>query len=121
MTVYSLDTSFFMDWQARYYPLDVFQSLEQKIEAMIEAGTCQACGVFTLPVPLNNPAVHPLFCCQITDQSALAATINTRGKSRKATRRCECRYRRCLVLRNSCAPLWHLISGMTLGYLRTRR
>ena len=31
-----------MDWQARYYPLDVFQSLEQKIEAMIEAGTCQA-------------------------------------------------------------------------------
>ena len=26
-----------MDWQARYYPLDVFQSLEQKIELMIQS------------------------------------------------------------------------------------
>jgi hypothetical protein len=26
--MYSLDTSMFMDWQARYYPLDVFRSLE---------------------------------------------------------------------------------------------
>ncbi len=31
-----------MDWQARYYPLDVFQSLEQKIEAMIQSRTCEA-------------------------------------------------------------------------------
>ena len=28
-----------MDWQARYYPLDVFQSLEEKIEAMIQTVT----------------------------------------------------------------------------------
>jgi len=26
--VYSLDTSFFMDWQARYYPLDLFVGLQ---------------------------------------------------------------------------------------------
>ena len=31
-----------MDWQARYYPPDVFQSLEQKIEAMIQSRTCEA-------------------------------------------------------------------------------
>ena len=31
-----------MDWQARYYPLDVFPSLEQKIEVMIQSATCEA-------------------------------------------------------------------------------
>ena len=40
--LYSLDTSFFMDWQARYYPLDVFASLGEKIEKMIAAKTCGA-------------------------------------------------------------------------------
>lgn len=40
--MYSLDTSFFMDWQARYYPLDVFRSLELKIEELIAAGECAA-------------------------------------------------------------------------------
>jgi hypothetical protein len=40
--MYSLDTSFFMDWQARYYPVDVFTSLEDKIEDMIAAGRCGA-------------------------------------------------------------------------------
>ena len=40
--MYSLDTSFFMDWQARYYPLDLFVSLEKRIEALINSGTCAA-------------------------------------------------------------------------------
>ncbi|MGH8731853.1 MAG: DUF4411 family protein [Burkholderiales bacterium] len=40
--MYSLDTSFFMDWQARSYPLDLFASLEKKIEALIASGTCAA-------------------------------------------------------------------------------
>lgn len=40
--MYSLDTSFFMDWQARYYPLDVFRSLEEKIDQLIGAGDCTA-------------------------------------------------------------------------------
>ena len=40
--MYSLDTSFFMDWQARYYPLDLFTSLEKKIEALIASGGCGA-------------------------------------------------------------------------------
>lgn len=40
--MYSLDTSFFMDWQARYYPLDLFTSLETKIEALIPSGGCGA-------------------------------------------------------------------------------
>lgn len=40
--MYSLDTSFFMDWQARYYPLDLFTSLEKKIEALIASGSCAA-------------------------------------------------------------------------------
>src|SRR3954470_108731 len=34
--IYSLDTSFFMDWQARFYPVDVFRSLEERIETLIE-------------------------------------------------------------------------------------
>lgn len=40
--IYSLDTSFFMDWQARYYPVDVFRSLEQRIESLIEDGRGRA-------------------------------------------------------------------------------
>jgi len=40
--MYSLDTSFFMDWQARYYPLDLFPTLERNIVGMIAAGTCGA-------------------------------------------------------------------------------
>ncbi len=37
--MYSLDTSVFMDWQARYYPLDLFPSLEIKFAGLITAGT----------------------------------------------------------------------------------
>jgi hypothetical protein len=40
--MYSLDTSFFMDWQARYYPLDLFPTLEKNFVRMIAAGTCGA-------------------------------------------------------------------------------
>ena len=40
--MYSFDTSVFMDWQARYYPPDVFTSLVTKIEEMIVAGQCSA-------------------------------------------------------------------------------
>lgn len=40
--MYSVDTSFFMDWQARYYPLDVFPGFSAKIEALISSGECVA-------------------------------------------------------------------------------
>jgi len=40
--MYSLDTSFFMDWQARYYPLDLFPTLEKNLVGMIAASTCGA-------------------------------------------------------------------------------
>jgi Domain of unknown function (DUF4411) len=40
--MYSLDTSVFMDWQARHYPLDVFVSLEGNIESMIADGRAKA-------------------------------------------------------------------------------
>lgn len=31
-----------MDWQARYYPLDLFPTLNAKIETLISAGDCEA-------------------------------------------------------------------------------
>jgi hypothetical protein len=40
--MYSLDTSIFMDWQARYYPIDVFESLRTQMEALIASGEAQA-------------------------------------------------------------------------------
>lgn len=43
--MYSLDTSFFMDWQARFYPIDLFPTLEKNIVGMIAAGTCGAVGL----------------------------------------------------------------------------
>jgi hypothetical protein len=35
--VYSVDSSSFMDWQARFYPADVFTSLIQRIDGLIES------------------------------------------------------------------------------------
>ncbi len=37
-----MDTSFFMDWQARYYPLDLFPGFNTRIEALIASGECAA-------------------------------------------------------------------------------
>ncbi len=36
--MYSIDTSFFMDWQARFYPLDVFVTMNNSIEQLIVNG-----------------------------------------------------------------------------------
>jgi hypothetical protein len=36
--IYSFDTSTFMDWQARHYPLDVFPSIKVAIESLISSG-----------------------------------------------------------------------------------
>ena len=33
--VYSIDSSSLMDWQARYYPTDVFAGLVEKLDALI--------------------------------------------------------------------------------------
>ena len=33
--LYAVDTNVFMDWQARYYPTDVFTSLPSRIEALM--------------------------------------------------------------------------------------
>jgi hypothetical protein len=40
--MYSLDTSFFMDWQARYYPIDLFVGLEQRIGRLVAEGEGRA-------------------------------------------------------------------------------
>lgn len=42
LPVYSVDTSFFMDWQARYYPLDVFSTLNTRIEQLIKSNNFRA-------------------------------------------------------------------------------
>jgi hypothetical protein len=36
--IYSVDSSSFMDWQARYYPVDVFASMVGRIDGLIAAG-----------------------------------------------------------------------------------
>jgi len=40
--MYSLDTSFLMDWQARFYPLDLFPSLNTRVEELIADHRCRA-------------------------------------------------------------------------------
>lgn len=40
--VYSVDTNAFMDWQARYYPTDVFKSLVAHMAGLAQAGRVQA-------------------------------------------------------------------------------
>ena len=36
--IYSIDTNSLMDWQARYYPTDVFASLVTKMDALVASG-----------------------------------------------------------------------------------
>jgi hypothetical protein len=36
--LYAVDTNVFMDWQARYYPTDVFTSLPPRIDTLIAEG-----------------------------------------------------------------------------------
>jgi len=36
--VYSIDTNSLMDWQARYYPTDVFPSLLTRIDVLVSSG-----------------------------------------------------------------------------------
>ena len=40
--VYSVDTNAFMDWQARYYPTDVFPSLLVRISDLVAQGRAKA-------------------------------------------------------------------------------
>ena len=40
--MYSIDTSFFMDWQVRHYPLDVFTTLNTRIEQLIKSNDFRA-------------------------------------------------------------------------------
>ena len=39
-TLYVLDTNVFMDWQARYYPTDVFASLLERVDVLIAEKRC---------------------------------------------------------------------------------
>lgn len=36
--IYSIDTNSLMDWQARFYPVDVFASLVTKMDALVASG-----------------------------------------------------------------------------------
>ena len=38
LLLYSVDSSSFMDWQARYYPVDVFASVMNRVDDLIAAG-----------------------------------------------------------------------------------
>ena len=35
-TIYSIDTNVLMDWQARYFPTDVFKSLVEKMDGLMK-------------------------------------------------------------------------------------
>jgi hypothetical protein len=84
--MYSLDTSMFMDWQARYYPLDVFRSLELKIEQLIDAGDCAAVALVKEEIDsVGTPDLQTwakghagLFVPLATDIQLAAASIEAR-------------------------------------------
>ena len=43
--IYSVDSSSLMDWQARYFPTDVFTGLVERVEGLISAGRFIAPGL----------------------------------------------------------------------------
>ena len=40
--IYSIDTNSLMDWQARFYPTDVFASLVTRMDALVTSGRMMA-------------------------------------------------------------------------------
>ena len=36
--IYAVDTNVLMDWQARYYPTDIFKSLVPRIDSLVSQG-----------------------------------------------------------------------------------
>ena len=48
-TIYSIDTNVLMDWQARYFPTDVFKSLVEKMDVLMKDGRSH----------LRHPLIRP--------------------------------------------------------------
>src|ERR1700733_11567869 len=55
-TIYSIDSSSLMDWQARYYPPDVFPTLVDKMEALIAGGRLVAPALVKEEIDAIGPA-----------------------------------------------------------------
>ena len=47
--IYSVDTSSFMDWQARYYPADVFSTLNERVSDLVAKGRVLVCRELGIP------------------------------------------------------------------------
>ena len=63
MPLYSFDTSVFMDWQARYYPPDIFASLVTKIEELIAKGECSAVQLVKEEIDaVGTPSISRCLC-----------------------------------------------------------
>ena len=94
---YSLDTSSLMEWQARYYPLDVFPSVAAKVSELIEAGRFLAAGlvhedsrcmavllpngkVYKLPEPFNVNEILNVFCLSAKAAISLSGVSSPKGR-----------------------------------------
>jgi hypothetical protein len=81
-TVYSIDSSSLMDWQARYYPTDAFPGLAQRIEAPVVDGRLVAPGLVKDEIDAVGPTSlrewiegHPALVVPTADVLADAQAI----------------------------------------------
>lgn len=95
--MYSLDTSMFMDWQARYYPIDVFDTLRAKIEALIASGEAQAVELVREELKaVAPPATYAWAKTQVGRFVPLDAELQSAGAGIEATTRTSQTSRACI-------------------------
>lgn len=82
---YSIDTNVLMDWQARYYPLEVFPSLGLAIEKLIAQKQCVAIDVVLEEInAVGTPELRAWAKGQKTLFVPLETAIQTEGASIEA-------------------------------------
>ncbi|MCX7867540.1 MAG: DUF4411 family protein [Limisphaera sp.] len=80
--MYSVDTSALMDWQARFYPTDVFVRLKERMEALIAAGKMRAPAIVREELNAVGP---PALITWARGQSSLFVPLEAQLQSQAAT------------------------------------
>lgn len=82
--IYSIDSSSLMDWQARFYPTDVFPGLQRRLESLVPAGRLFAAALVRDEIKAVGPPslqqwikANPAMIVPVAETLAEARTIQS--------------------------------------------
>ncbi|MGH9392724.1 MAG: DUF4411 family protein [Terriglobales bacterium] len=83
--IYSIDSSSLMDWQARYYPSDVFPGVQRRLESLVTTGRLLAAALVREEISKVGPPnlqdwlkANPGVIVPLSETLAEARTIQSR-------------------------------------------